>query len=101
MMSRVCEICGKKVSVGNQYARRGLAIKKGGIGLKITGKTLRRFVPNLQAARVFNEGGGVVTIRVCAKCLKTGLRGGTILKAARGLHKRFLNEKTEQEAKKV
>ena len=94
-MSRVCDICGKKHQVGNKYARRGLAKKVGGIGIKITGKTLREFKVNLQSIRVKDDNGTVKVIRVCVKCLKNGLRKGTIAKAARGLHRKYLNEKAE------
>ena len=40
-MPRICEICGKGTEVGYQYARRGLAKYKGGVGRKTTGKTKR------------------------------------------------------------
>ena len=100
-MSRVCEICGKHHQVGNKYARCGIAVKAGGIGLKITGKTLRKFKVNLQNVRVKDETGTVKVLRVCAKCLKNGLRKGTIMKAARGLHKRYLAEKEEAAQQKA
>ena len=97
-MSRVCEICGKKPSVGYSYARRGLPKRVGGIGLKVTGKTKKTFNINLQNVRVYDEAGRVVQKRVCAKCLKNGMRKGTILKAARGQHAKYMKEKAEQEA---
>ena len=50
-MARVCEICGKKTAVGHKLERRGLPKKKGGVGLKITGKTKRKFKPNIQTMR--------------------------------------------------
>lgn len=70
-MARVCEICQKKPLAGNQIARRGIAKKSGGIGLKTTGITIRRFLPNLQKVRVLVNG-GVRSIRVCTKCIKAG-----------------------------
>jgi len=70
-MSRVCEICGKKTAFGNRVARRGLPKKKGGIGLKVTAKTKRRFLPNLQKVRAIVDG-GVRRIRVCTECLRSG-----------------------------
>lgn len=70
-MSRICEICGKKPMSGKTITRRGLAKKKGGVGLKITGITKRRFLPNLQIVKVILKG---VTkrIKVCTKCIKAG-----------------------------
>jgi len=97
-VARVCEICGKKPAVGRSYARRGLPKRVGGIGLKITGKTLRRFQVNLQKVRVVDENGAACTKRVCARCLKTGLRKGTLSKSARGAHRRYLEEKAKEGA---
>ena len=71
-MSRVCECCGKKPSMGNRVARRGLAKHKGGVGRKITGITRRQFRPNLQRVRVQIPGGGVKRMRVCTQCLRSG-----------------------------
>ncbi len=71
-MSKVCEICGKGVSFGRKYARRGLARAKGGAGEKITGKTARTFSPNIQKIRALNKNGGVVRMKVCTECIKVG-----------------------------
>lgn len=71
-MSRVCECCGKKPSVGNRVARRGLAKYKGGVGRKITGITRRQFRPNLQRVRVQIKGGGIRRMWVCTQCLRAG-----------------------------
>ncbi|NCC50126.1 MAG: 50S ribosomal protein L28 [Spartobacteria bacterium] len=70
-MARICEICGKGPRTGNTIVRRGLAKKKGGIGLHTTGITKRRYLPNLQNVRVL-ENGGVRKRRVCTSCLKAG-----------------------------
>ncbi len=70
-MARACEICAKKPVSGRHIARRGISKKAGGIGLKTTGITIRRFAPNLQNMRIISAG----TVRfamVCAKCLKAG-----------------------------
>jgi large subunit ribosomal protein L28 len=83
VVSRVCEKCGKKPVAGRKYARRGLAKYKGGVGRKVTGITKRTFSPNIQLIKVKEENGTVHRIRICAKCLKTGVRKGTILKASR------------------
>ncbi|HHT9138236.1 MAG: 50S ribosomal protein L28 [Planctomycetes bacterium] len=70
-MSRVCELCGKKTEVGNQIERRGLAKWKGGVGRKITGKTKRKFKPNLQMVRAKIDG-SVKRIKVCTRCISAG-----------------------------
>ena len=70
-MSRRCKICNKKALTGNSVARRGLPKKKGGVGLKTTGITKRKFQPNLQTKRVVIQG-KVKKILVCAKCIKSG-----------------------------
>ena len=70
-MSRVCYFTGKKPRVGKKIARRGIPKKSGGIGLKTTGITLRRFIPNLQTVKII-ENGTVKKVRVTARYLKTG-----------------------------
>ena len=70
-MSKICEICGKKPVAGRTIKRRGLAKKKGGVGLKITGITPRRFLPNLKTVRAIVNG-VPKRVRVCVKCLKAG-----------------------------
>jgi large subunit ribosomal protein L28 len=70
-MSKVCVICGKRPHSGNTIARRGLAKKKGGVGLRITGVTKRTFLPNLQKVRAVVDG-KVKVIRVCTKCIRSG-----------------------------
>jgi len=70
-MSRRCYICGKGPHTGFQYTRRGLAKKKGGVGRKVTGRTKRVFLPNLQVVKARVEG-TVRRIRVCARCIRAG-----------------------------
>lgn len=70
-MSRVCYFTGKKPRMGKAITRRGIAKKSGGIGLKTTGITTRRFRPNLQTVKII-ENGTVKTVQVSAKYLKTG-----------------------------
>ena len=70
-MARVCDICDKGPRTGNKIVRRGLAKKKGGIGLNTTGVTRRRFLPNLQSVRV-RINGGVKRMSVCTSCIKSG-----------------------------
>ena len=74
-MARVCDFCGKKTESGASIARRGLPKKQGGIGLRITGRTLRKFRPNIQRVRA--EVNGVVKrVKICTRCI----RGGKIVK---------------------
>ena len=69
-MANICEICGKGPSAGRTYALRGLAIKKGGVGIKITRKNKRRFLPNIRKVRVLYQG-VVKRLSLCTECLKS------------------------------
>ena len=71
-MGRQCAICGKKPVLGNQYARRGKAKYLGGVGRKVTGKTRRKFKPNLQRIKI-EVNGQVMTARVSVKAIRSGL----------------------------
>jgi len=57
-MSRVCEICGKGPTVGNNVSHAN-------------NKTRTRWYPNLQKVRCL-QNGQVKRIRVCTSCLKAG-----------------------------
>ena len=70
-MARVCEICKKRTKSGGTIARRGLPKKKGGVGLRTTGHTLRTFRPNIQRVRAFVNG-EVKRVHVCTRCIKSG-----------------------------
>lgn len=71
-MSKVCTITGKKPRFGRSYTLRGIAKKKKGIGLKITGCTNRRFLPNLKKKRVWDtELNQFVTLRLSTSALRT------------------------------
>jgi len=71
-MSKVCQVTGKKPARGYKYAIRGIAKKKKGIGLKVTGKTKRRFRPNLVKKRLwFDEENRFVTLRLSTAALRT------------------------------
>ncbi len=71
-MSKVCVVCSKHKSIGGHIARRGMARIKGGAGRKITGRSKRPFLPNVQLLRIKNENGSVKKAYVCTKCLKAG-----------------------------
>ncbi len=68
-MARICELCGKYPHRGQHIARRGLAKAKGGVGRKITGRSMRTYRPNIQRIRVVLNG-EVKRIKVCTGCLK-------------------------------
>jgi len=70
-MSKECFICGKKPVSGRSISRRGMAKSKGGVGQRVTGSTLRRFVPNIQTTHAIIDGENK-KIKICAKCLKAG-----------------------------
>lgn len=52
-MSKVCQVTGRRPVRGFKYVTRGIAKKKKGIGLKVTGKTKRLFQPNLKTKRLW------------------------------------------------
>lgn len=71
-MPRICAITGKKTSFGRTYSLRGIAKKKKGIGLKVTGITNRRFKPNLKKKRLWiPEENRYVTVRLSIAGLRT------------------------------
>lgn len=71
-MPRSCAVTGKKPSFGRSYTLRGIAKKKKGIGLKITGCTNRRFLPNLKTKRLWiPEEKRFVTLRLSVAALRT------------------------------
>lgn len=71
-MSKVCQVTGKKPSRGYKYAIRGIAKKQKGIGLKVTGKTKRRFQPNLFKKRIwFAEEKRFITLKLSTAAMRT------------------------------
>ena len=71
-MSKVCTITGKRPRFGRSYALRGIAKKKKGIGLKITGIKRRRFQPNLMKKRFWlPEEARFITLRLSAAAMRT------------------------------
>ncbi len=71
-MPRVCEFTGRKTRTGYSYTIRGKAKYLGGVGTKVTGKTKRKFKPNLQTVTAVVDG-SVRRVRVSAKAIKMGL----------------------------
>ena len=71
-MPRVCALSGKKTTIGRQYTTRGLAKSKGGVGIKTTGKSARKFKPNIQKIRV-TLNGRTVRMKVAAKFIRRSM----------------------------
>ncbi len=71
-MSRVCAFTGKRTTSGRQYARRGKAKYLGGVGRKVTGRTKRKFKPNVQKVRAVIDG-KVVRVMVSTKAIRDGM----------------------------
>ncbi|MFY7843050.1 MAG: 50S ribosomal protein L28 [Rhabdochlamydiaceae bacterium] len=71
-MAKKCQVTGKKPVFGRSYALRGVAKKKKGIGLKITGIKKRRFLPNLVKKRFWlDEESRFITLRLCTGAMRT------------------------------
>ena len=71
-MSKRCQVTGKRPQRGRSYSLRGIAKKRKGIGLHITGTTKRRFLPNLVKKRFwFPEENRFVSLRLCTGSIRT------------------------------
>lgn len=76
-MARKCEITGAKPKRGSKIHRRGLAKKKGGIGMHVTAVTPRTHSPNLKTKRVWvPELGKYVTVKATARAFKSLSKNG-------------------------
>ena len=71
-MSRECAFTGRKTGFGRSLRYRGKAKYLGGVGKKITGKTKRKFKPNLQKVNAVVDG-RPQRVRVSAKAMRMGL----------------------------
>ena len=71
-MPRVCFFTGKKTRSGGSIARRGKAKYLGGVGRRITGRSKRKFKPNIQRVRALVDG-RVCRIQVSVKAIRMGL----------------------------
>ncbi len=71
-MARECYFLGKKTRAGRSIARRGKPKYLGGVGIKTTGVTKRKFKPNIQKVRAVVNG-RVCKIKVSTKAIKMGL----------------------------
>ncbi len=71
-MTKECQVTGRKPQCGRTYTTRGIAKKKKGIGIKITGVTKRRFLPNLMRKRYwFAEENRFISLRLSMAAMRT------------------------------
>ena len=89
-MTKVCQISGRRPARGYTYVTRGIAKKKKGIGIKVTGKTRRAFLPNLQEKRLWvPEQNRFVKLRVSCAAMRTVEKKG-LMAVVRSLKKKGL-----------
>ena len=71
-MTKRCQVTGRVPVRGKSYAIRGIAKKKKGIGLKVTGIKRRRFLPNLVKKRFwFGDENRFITLRLSTSAMRT------------------------------
>ena len=58
-MARVCYVCGKRPASGNNVSHAH-------------NKTKRRWLPNLQTAKIVDADGNRRRVRVCTSCIAAG-----------------------------
>jgi large subunit ribosomal protein L28 len=58
-MARVCYVCGKGPSTGNNVSHAN-------------NKTRRRWLPNLQSAKIIDRDGNRRRVKVCTSCISAG-----------------------------
>lgn len=76
-MTKECQVTGRRPMRGRTYTTRGIAKKKKGIGIKITGVTKRRFLPNLFKKRYWlAEENRFVTLKLSAAAMRTIEKNG-------------------------
>lgn len=71
-MPHECVYTGRRTKIGRQCTYRGKAKYLGGNGVKITGRTARKFKANLQKVRVLIDG-KPARVWASAKALRSGL----------------------------
>lgn len=71
-MARVCYVCGKGPRTGNRVSHAN-------------NKTRRRWLPNLQSARILDENGERRRVKVCTSCISAGkIRKAPAVKSSEG-----------------
>ena len=71
-MPHECAYTGRRTKIGRQCTYRGKAKYLGGVGIKITGRSARKFKSNLQKVRVLIDG-KPVRAWASTKAIKSGL----------------------------
>jgi large subunit ribosomal protein L28 len=66
-----CYVCEKKQIVGGRITRRGLAKKKGGIGMHVVKNVKRTYYPNVQPCNIIEQGTRK-KVMVCTACIRSG-----------------------------
>lgn len=97
-MGQACDVCGKGPGKGNTVTHRGRAKYLGGVGVKTTGISVRRFKPNLRTVRVTTPNGTHKTVRICTQCIRSGAVTKTIRNALFKLPPLPGSEKAKPEA---
>lgn len=72
-MGKKCEVSGKKTTFGNHVTTRGKAKYLGGVGIKTTGISRRKFEPNLQRIHVWLPNGTTRYVRVATSVIRSGI----------------------------
>jgi large subunit ribosomal protein L28 len=67
-----CVYTGRRTRIGRQCTYRGKAKYLGGVGIKITGRSARKFKPNLQKVRVIIDG-KPQRVWASAKAIRSGI----------------------------
>ena len=92
-MPRRCHFLGTGTSSGHKKTYRGRAKYLGGVGIKITSKTKRKFKPNIQRVRAMIDG-KPTRIKVSTKAIRMGL----VEKPARRKYTYTREQKAQSEA---
>lgn len=71
-MPRVCKFTGKKTTSGRTYTHRGKAKYLGGVGTKVTGKTKRKFKPNIKNVTCIMPDGSIQRVKASTKAIRSG-----------------------------
>ena len=67
-----CAYTGRRTKIGRQCTYRGKAKYLGGVGIKITGRSARKFRPNLQKVSVIIDG-RAERVWASAKAIRSGM----------------------------
>ena len=71
-MPRVCHFTGKRTTTGRKICYRGRPKYQGGIGLKISGLSRRKFKPNIQRVTAVVDG-KPMRIKASTRAIRNGL----------------------------